>query len=214
MTTAPGRRLRVAPIVEGHGEAAAIRGLLERIGHELIGAEYVEVLQPVREKRDRLIENKDGALEKAVDFSARRLTEAGRRAEMTAAILILVDADKEDADAIEAKLRTCAQRVRADYNTICVAAVKEYETWFVAAAESLAGYLDLTGEEVPSDPEGQRCGKAWIERRIKRRKYSETVDQPKMTARIDLRVCRERCPSFDKLCRELESAMRFENESP
>lgn len=31
-----------------------------------------------------------------------------------------------------------------------------------------------------------------------------TVDQPAMTSHMDLHLARERSPSFDKLCRELE----------
>ena len=35
-------------------------------------------------------------------------------------------------------------------------------------------------------------------------KYSESIDQAKLTAHMDLSLCRTRAPSFDKLCRELE----------
>lgn len=59
-------------------------------------------------------------------------------------------------------------------------------------------------EPDPKDLARQRCRKAWIEKRIKAPKYSETVDQPAMTAAMDLKLCRSRSPSFDKLCRELE----------
>jgi hypothetical protein len=57
---------------------------------------------------------------------------------------------------------------------------------------------------IPEDPEGQRAGKAWVQKRYRGVKYSETVDQPAMTMRMDLSLCRSRSPSFDKLCRELE----------
>jgi predicted ATPase len=40
-------------------------------------------------------------------------------------------------------------------------------------------------------------------------KYSETIDQPAMTADMDLSLCRRRSPSFDKLCRELEKRFRM-----
>lgn len=59
-------------------------------------------------------------------------------------------------------------------------------------------------EPDPKNLAWQRCRKAWIEKRIKAPKYSETVDQPAMTAAMDLALCRSRSPSFDKLCRELE----------
>jgi hypothetical protein len=92
----------------------------------------------------------------------------------------------------------------------CVFANLEYETWFVAAAESLPGFLDLQGEQVPDDPEKQGCDKGWVQRHYKGpgRSYSEPVDQPAMTHTMDLTLCRKRSPSFDKLCRELEKRIR------
>jgi hypothetical protein len=71
----------------------------------------------------------------------------------------------------------------------------------------LTDHLTLDNDP-PADPEQQRCGKGWIEHRFKGPKYSETVDQPRLTAAMDLHLCRQHSPSFDKLCRELEACMR------
>jgi len=91
---------------------------------------------------------------------------------------------------------------------VCVLANPEYETWFVAAAESLEDFLDLGGGETLSeDPEKDGLKKAWIESRFRGLRYSETVDQPRMTAAMDLALCRSRSPSFDKLCRELSKRL-------
>lgn len=86
----------------------------------------------------------------------------------------------------------------------------EYETWFVAAAESLGGFLEVGDRPIPENPEAQRAGKGWIQEYYSRpgRSYSEPVDQPAMTASMDLSLCRRRSPSFDKLCRELEQRLR------
>jgi hypothetical protein len=90
-------------------------------------------------------------------------------------------------------------------DVICVVANIEYETWFVAAAESLCDFLNESiAVDISNDPETQRQGKGWIERHFSGVKYSETQDQPAMTAKMDLAICRKRSPSFDKLCRELE----------
>lgn len=87
----------------------------------------------------------------------------------------------------------------------CVIAVAEYETWFVASASSLARYLTPGFEaSIPSDPEATGVGKGWIERFFIESKYSESVDQARLTAALDLNAARKRSPSFDKLCRELE----------
>ena len=44
-------RIRIAPIVEGHGETEAIRPLLRRIWTELLGGEYADILKPIRRPR-------------------------------------------------------------------------------------------------------------------------------------------------------------------
>jgi hypothetical protein len=97
-----------------------------------------------------------------------------------------------------------AKSERSDVDIICVVANVMYETWFVAAAQSLGESLNLSADTaVPDDPEQQRQGKGWIERYFKGPKYSETQDQPAMTAKMDLVARRAKSPSFDKLCREL-----------
>ena len=88
----------------------------------------------------------------------------------------------------------------------CILANVEYETWFVAAAESLRDFLDFPADATNLQaPEKARSGKGWVQRHFKGPKYSQTLDQPRLTARMDLGLCRARSPSFDKLCRELEA---------
>ena len=57
-------RLRVVPIVEGEGEVACIRILLDRIWRELLGGEFVEVVRPIRGKRGQLV--KPSGIEEAI----------------------------------------------------------------------------------------------------------------------------------------------------
>ncbi len=197
-------RLIVAPIVEGHGDVSAVPVLLRRVWSEVIGGAFIDVLRPIRDKKDRLVANKQGALERAVQLAAAKLTtfEASDRK----LILILIDANGEPPCILGPGLLQIAQRARSDHDVACVIAKVEYETWFVAAAESLSAYLDLARAGAPStDPEGARSGKGWIEARFRGTKYSETVDQPRLTAKMDLQLCRRRSPSFDKLCRDLET---------
>jgi len=114
-----------------------------------------------------------------------------------------------------------AREVDPRANISCVVANLEFETWLVASAESLTDYLDLSGDAaLPTDPETQRLRSGWIEQRFRGRgwrerpagsrasKYKKSEHQAGMTAHIDLRLCRERSPSFDKLCRDLQ---RFGN---
>lgn len=71
----------------------------------------------------------------------------------------------------------------------------------------LEQFLELDDGEIADDPEERGLQKAWIERRFRALKYSETVDQPAMSAKLDLALCRRRSPSFEKLCRELEQRL-------
>jgi hypothetical protein len=82
----------------------------------------------------------------------------------------------------------------------------EFETWFVGAESSLSAYFDLEGTNVSTDPETTRQGKGTV-LKLTHGRYGETVDQPRFSAMMDLNECRRRCPSFDKLCRELSKYM-------
>lgn len=194
-------RLCVAPIVEGHGEDKAVRILLQRIWSELLGQDYIHVLRPIRGSRHKLVRRED--LERAITLAASKL-------ELTCdpgdprLILVLLDADSDPTCVLGPKLLSYAEEIRPDADVTCVLADVEYETWFVAAAESLRDFLDFP-ETTADTLEKPRAGKRWIQKHFKQPKYSETLDQPRMTAKMDLALCRSRSNSFDKLCRELEA---------
>lgn len=197
--------LRVVPIVEGHGEVAAVRRLLERTWYELLGGGSIDVLQPIRQPRYKVVKPEE--LLRAVRLAKLKLAQA-RDQEGTAPtrelVLLLIDADDEAPCQLAPRLVETVREGEPDVGFACVLANPEYETWFVGAAESLQAQMDLPQpEEIPHDPESKRLKKAWVARYLKGT-YSPTVDQPRLTAAMDLACCRERCPSFDKLCRELE----------
>src|SRR5262249_50862655 len=119
-------------------------------------------------------------------------------------LLLLVDAEKQCPKQLAPRLLEWAEQTCAHVDIACVLPNPMYETWFVAAATSLAGVNDLPPDLVaPADVEGNRLGKPWIRKRLPR-KYKETADQLSFTEAIDLQQCRDGSPSFDKLCRELE----------
>lgn len=199
-------RLRVAPIVEGHGEYDAVPILLRRIWHELLGGSHIDVLRPIRVSKSKIVRgNPHGTTPRVATAEISRAAELARRKiracaeSMPFLILILLDADSD----CPAQLAPQLLGALGSPDVACVIANVEFETWFVASAETLGDYLTVD-ESPPADPEKQRCGKAWIERRFRGQRYSERVDQPRITARISLAACRANSPSFDKLCRELE----------
>jgi Domain of unknown function (DUF4276) len=197
-------RLRIYPIVEGHGENKAIRILLQRIWAELLGGEYVDVLTPFLGKRSKLV--KPAELARVLDLAVERLRPG--RSKDPALILVLLDADDDLPCVLGPQLLSSARTARSDVDVSCVIANLEYETWFVAAAESLAEFLDVSDDSsIPRNPERSRQGKGWIQKKFRGLKYSETVDQARMTQAMDLALCRHRSPSFDKLCRELEARL-------
>jgi hypothetical protein len=198
-------RLHVAPIVEGQGEVASIRILLERTW-ELVGGEYVRVDPPFREGRGRIV--KKDILQRAVRSASLKLNTPAPSGD-PALVLILIDADDDRPCVLGPELLAMAREANPAIDVACVLAVVEYETWIAAAAESLTQYLDLpAGFTASETPEASRHGKAWIKRHFRGGSYSETQDQPGMTAAMDLSLCRRRSASFDKLCRELEQRLQ------
>ena len=187
--------VRLASIVEGDGECEAIPVLVRRIALALDPG-LVPLVQPVlRVPGSRLI--KQGELERTVELAARKLGGQG-------GILIVLDCDDgcpaEDAPTFLKR----AIAARRDLAISVVLAKREYEAWFLAAAESLRGQrglpTDLAG---PPDPEAIRGAKEWLaERMPPGRGYSETSDQPALTAIFDLTAAR-RVDSFDKCYREI-----------
>ena len=84
-----------------------------------------------------------------------------------------------------------------------ILAKKEFEAWFLAAAESLRGRhglpLDLRS---PQYPENIRGAKEWLSDKMPPgRSYAETTDQPAFTEVFDLNAAR-RADSFDKCYRD------------
>lgn len=203
------RRLRVAPIVEGHGEYECIRILFERIWGELLQGDYVDVLRPIRQPRTRLIT--ELGLQNAIRLALEKLRNPPETDDPKL-VLILLDADEDCPGQLGPRLLEVGLAVDPRADLACVLANVEYETWFVAAAESLRSHLDLEGNPpIPENPEELRVRKAWIQkRRSGGKSYSEAVDQPSMTRTMDLALCRRRSPSFDKLCREFEKRLNRE----
>jgi len=195
-------RLRVAPIVEGHGDEDRVRILLPRVWTELLGGEYLEVLSPIRQPRSLLV--REDPLERAVTFALKKLSNPPASSDPSL-VLILIDADGDCPATLGQELLRIARAVDSRANVACVLANFEYETWFVAAAESLTDYIELTaGAGGFRRPEESGLKKKWVEDHFREKPYSPTRHQPAMTRAMNLNAWRQGSPSFDKLCRELE----------
>ncbi|MBA4389211.1 MAG: hypothetical protein C0404_14655 [Verrucomicrobia bacterium] len=184
--------LKIASVVEGHGECAAVPILVRRIAHDIDPGLVPVLLHPLRVPASRL--RKQDELERAVEFSARKLQGVG-------GVIILLDCDWEDGcPAREGPaLLARAKSVRPQLPISVILAKKEYEAWFLAAAESLRGKRKLPNDlKPPAAPEAIRGAKEWLSERMPDGStYSETEDQPALTAVFDMMLAR-RADSFDK----------------
>lgn len=168
---------------------------------EMLGGEYINVIRPIRGHRGSLVIGTE--LCRAINLAAGKLRQAVPPGDAML-ILVMLDADNDLPCELAPQLLEFGRNCRADFEIACVLPNVEFETWFVSAANSLEEYLNLPAV-LPENPERERLGKGWVQQCFKGPKYSETIDQPRMTARMNLQNCRDRCASFDKLCRELEA---------
>jgi hypothetical protein len=183
------------PIVEGHGECDAVPELIHRIARDIDPGFVPKVLKPLRVPSSKL--QKPNELERTIKLAASKLGGAG-------GILVLIDCDDDCPATLGPALLAQARQVRADIPISVVLAKREFETWFLAAAESLQNKRSLPGTLAsPDDPERIRGAKEWLSKQMpKGFRYSETTDQAALTAAFDMQIAR-RLDSFDKCYREI-----------
>jgi hypothetical protein len=140
---------------------------------------------------------KPGELERVIETTPTLRPEAS-------SLLLVLDADDDAACELGPDLLS---RCVASSHLPCavVFANREFEAWFLGAIESLRGKRGIASEATfVGDPERPRDAKGRLDVLMGRRSYLDVDDQPALTAVMDLQLARERCPSFDKLVREIE----------
>lgn len=190
----------VTPIVEGQGEVAAVPVLLRRLAAVIDPQRAVDVRKPVRVPKGRM--TKWGELERYVSLAALSAGPSG-------AVLVLVDADDDCPATFGPELLGRAKSARPDHPVSVVVAMREFESWFLAAAPSLRSQRGLRDDlDAPDLPEHKRDAKGWLqEHRTDGFAYSPTTDQPALAAAMDLTMARANAASFDKLWRDVERLM-------
>lgn len=200
--------VQIGVIVEGHGEVEAVPVLIRRIAGIIDPALVPEIYGPIRINASKL--RTSGELERAVDLVARGI-------ESPAGILVLLDCDWGGAcPAVDGPtLLERSRAVRPDMHHSVVLARMEFESWFLAAAESLAGKRGLPVElNAPPSPESIRGAKEWLSERMEPgRIYTPTEHQAAFTAIFDLSLARKRADSFDKCFREIDLMLRTLSQS-
>ena len=189
----------IVVIVEGDGEVEAVPVLIRRIGLEVSPLVPPDVSRPIRVPRQRIV--KEGELERYVRLAAARAGDDGR-------IVVLLDANGDCPAELASDILQRARAARSDLRIEVVLAKREYEAWFVSAIESIAGFRGIHPDvSAPQDPESIGGAKEWLQDRM-RGSYRPTADQAALTARFDMALARERCPSFDKMWRATASVLR------
>lgn len=193
---------RVVAIVEGDGEVGAVPVLLRRIG-EWRSGQYVEVPAPIRVRRDRFL-NKEEEFRRFLLLAAQKCRDDGW-------ILILLDADDDCPATRGAEILERARRTIPHRRVSVVLANREFESWFVAAATALVERGKLSGQTgMRTDAESIRNAKGWIKERMVSGSYSEVIDQPALTAALDLPLAHVNSRSFRKLCAEWDRQSKSE----
>jgi len=190
------RVVRFGIVIEGKGEVEAAPLLIRRICHEICGVFNVHTARPIRITKTTLV--REGELERAVRLAELAMGPADP-------IIILVDTDDDCPAELGPALKTRALSVVQRRGIATIVPKHEFESWFLAAARSLAGKRGLSHDlEPPENPEGIRGAKEWLRgKMVPGRAYSPTVDQAALAAEMDLAQARL-SRSFDSFVREIE----------
>lgn len=180
--------MALVSIVEGHAETSSLPVLLRKIGL------LVPAARPYRVKRNKVV--REGELERAV-------IQAVRDRHDSTGVLVLLDADDDcPAELAPALLDRC--RAVTQLPVSVVFAVRELEAWFLDGVESLRGHRGVRADAVwPTDPEAPRGAKERVRELMQGKTYVDVEDQPALMAVLDVEAARRRCPSLDKLMRDL-----------
>ncbi len=186
--------MKLYAIVEGHGEVAAAPILLRRLLAEA-GCQSIGVGRPIRRTHSQM-RSRQG-IHAAVQLAFLQ--------PQCAAVVILFDGEDDCPKALAAQVRSWANEVAIAKPVDVVIAYREYETWFLAAIESLRGHFGIPAHaDAPAHPEGRRDAKGALEAFMPAdRAYSETGDQPGMSAVFNLALAHQRNRSFRKLVKAI-----------
>ncbi len=191
--------MAIVPIVEGHAEVESIPVLLRRL------APALDVARPFRVKRNRVV--KPGELERAI-----ALAQQDRRD--PTGILVVLDADDDCPATLAPSLLERCRRV-TELPCAVVIANHEIEAWLLGGVSGLRGHRGVREDaNWTGDPEAPRGAKGCLEGLMAGRSYVDVDDQPALMAQVDVVAAMRRCPSFEKLVRDLSALAPLEFNPP
>lgn len=170
-----------APIVEGHGDVAAVPKLICRIAP----SGTFRVAPPVRRPKTALLQPSE--LARAVHIARANIRASGM-------VLIVLDADEDCAATLGPKLLANVPDLRPVTSFVALA-VREFESWIVAGMSELE--VDMP----------DKTGRMKDRLRAEFGRYKETVDQPRLTGQMDIDRAVSLSPSFRRLALAVRTAI-------
>lgn len=185
--------MKLYPIVEGHGEVTAVPVLLRRLLWDQAQCYEINVGTPIRRTQSQFRREPD--VQTAVRLALLQPDCAG--------VLLLFDGEDDCPVDLAAQVRVWAQQAAGAVPCDVVIAYREYETWFLAAVDSLRGQCRIGPDaSPPPHPESRRNAKGALEAFMPRgASYAETIHQEKLSAVFDMALAYRRNRSFRKLTR-------------
>jgi hypothetical protein len=193
--------VQIASLVEGDGEVEALPVLIRRVVADINPSITPVVPRPFRHPAGSV--QKKGGLERALGAVAERFP--------AHSIVVLMDCDDDCPKELGPRMAQRAKQARPDLYISFILAHREFESWFLAAAESLAGKRRLATDLVaPEIPEDIRDAKGWLSQHIQGTgRYSPTQDQAALSQSLDLNRARVKSRSFRKFWKEIEAIVRM-----
>lgn len=184
----------VAPIVEGQGEQEAVPALLHRLNLHLGTGVYLAVNPPIRVKSGSFL-NDDEYLKRYVSLAA------SKARSNSGTVLIMLDCEDFCPAQLGPSLLAKAQAVCADIRIVVALAYREYETWFIAASQSLQGKFGLPNDLSVPNSLDMRDAKGWLGARMPSG-YDPVSHQLSFTKTFDLDQAKV-VHSFNRLCERM-----------
>lgn len=183
--------MKLGVVVEGDGEVDAVPILIRRHLHENRQIFDLEVDKPKNSKGRGNLEA-PGGVERYSQYSA--LPEEVR------GVLVLCDSDSDRVCEFGPELQERATGAVSGKPVVVTLAVKEFENWIVASAETIEGADPVEAEDFEALA-AEGIIRSWRYPRA----YIKPLHQPGYAQKLDFDLVRERCPSFGRLIRCLDS---------
>ncbi len=181
---------KIQPIVEGHGDVAALPVLLRRLVEEA-QAWGVVIGQPIRRRRNQLV----------CETEVKRAVKLALLQSNCCSVLILLDGNADCPAELGPIVRAWSAAAAGNVPCRVVIAHRKYEAWFLSAIESLRGHRRIK-DDAKSHPdlENPRGAKEQLEARMcTGASYLERIDQPAFSAMFSFPDACRRSRSFRKL---------------